>query len=113
MSGSADNEYPYGDSYEELTCNGRDYQDSAGTLTTVAVESMQDCQSTVSGYEGVFDLSGNVSEWEDACDERTGQSDQRLVRGGLFLTSTLKCGLAGTTARDAVTTYIGFRCCSP
>jgi hypothetical protein len=34
--------------------------------TTVETGSLSTCQPSVSGYAGVYDLSGNVWEWEDS-----------------------------------------------
>jgi len=62
-SGNADgtHQYPYGQTYGPATCNGIDHD--AGVLPVGALP------GCVGAYPGVHDLSGNVREWEDACDD--------------------------------------------
>ena len=60
------NTYPYGNTYQERYCNGFDYWgDLNGTTMPVAM--LSKCQTSRSGYCAVYDLSGNVYEWEDSC----------------------------------------------
>jgi formylglycine-generating enzyme required for sulfatase activity len=105
--------YPYGDTYEPATCNGGD----SAILDTVPVGSMTDCHSSVAGYEGVYDLSGNAREWEDSCNESTGDSDECLTRGGSSgvndKSSILACQNRSKSTRNARWPGCGFRCCSP
>lgn len=105
--------YPYGPTYQAQACNGIEY---SGYRRTVPVGTLDGCQSPISEYAGVFDLSGNVSEWEDACDDRAGVSHVSCqVRGGDFLLGAdgLVCtGGGGLTDRDSQHWSIGFRCCS-
>jgi formylglycine-generating enzyme required for sulfatase activity len=107
------NTYPYGTTYNGLACNGDDY---AGTnYMTVAVGTLLTCQSSVTGYSGVYDLSGNVFEWEDSCNE-AGQSAYCRLRGGSFYFyagSYLGCGYAGYNRRGDVSDLVGLRCCAP
>jgi sulfatase modifying factor 1 len=111
--------FPYGaqgDTYSPDACIGSD----SGFSRPAAVPTPS-CQG---GYEGVFDMSGNVSEWEDSCAANTGLTDQCLYRGGSYLdldtgtTPTLLCN-SGTSAtpkaaskpRSTRDKEIGFRCC--
>ncbi len=109
-SSGGTNDYPYGDPYSGTTCNGS----GAGHWTTVPVASMSGCQSSVSGYTGVYDLSGNVLEWEDSCDGNTGKLDLCRLRGGSFYYSglDLRCDYDNYDYRDFQNVAFGFRCCS-
>lgn len=73
----------------------------------------------VGGYPGLFDMSGNVNEWEDSCAGSLGSSDACLLRGGAyddgFASGLLGCCLAANAhnLRSAADPTVGFRCCSP
>ena len=107
--------FPYGNTYQADTCVGADN----GFVRPTSVPSAA-CEG---GYAGLFDMSGNVSEWEDSCAANTGLSDQCLYRGGSYLdldtttTPTLTCNSGSTSAKAATKARstrdkeIGFRCC--
>jgi formylglycine-generating enzyme required for sulfatase activity len=111
VSGGAKNVYPYGSSYQDQTCNGAD----AANAATVPVGSMSGCQPSATGYEGVHDLSGNVSEWGDACSGTAGQQDLCRVRGGSFASASaqLRCDSGLSASRFDALGMIGLRCCGP
>jgi sulfatase modifying factor 1 len=100
--------YPYGNAYGKTTCNGLDNGD-AGVVNTA---SMAGCAG---GFPGVFDMSGNVWEWEDACHYFDGGADYCVVRGGSFqsASSALTCSANLFAPRSNTFTDIGVRCCSP
>jgi formylglycine-generating enzyme required for sulfatase activity len=99
--------FPYGDTYDGLACNGQDYNSENEALP---VGSIPACQS----YTGVFDLSGNVHEWEDACDGNVDGDNFCRSRGGSFLSwnTLLQCSYATGARRYFVSDQQGFRCCS-
>jgi len=106
--------YPYGDAFIPDACNtmgagfgGVPYD--VGTLTTC-----------VGGYTGLYDMSGNIEEWEDACGVGNLPDDPSddgcPLRGGAFWTGDLqsRCdSLEFAAPRSAVSNDWGFRCCGP
>jgi formylglycine-generating enzyme required for sulfatase activity len=104
--------YPYGNTYETTYC--ATFDNTKGQ--TVAVGSLPICVTSATGYAGVYDLSGNVSEWEDSC-TGTGPSAFCELRGGSIYNdngSILACAAgAADIMRNSVNINIGFRCCSP
>jgi formylglycine-generating enzyme required for sulfatase activity len=109
-SAGGDRDYPYGDDYEAVTCNGVD----AGLDSTAEVGTYPECQSNVPGYEGVFDLSGNLWEWEDSCDGSHGSDDYCRLRGGSFTFSLdgLTCAYDNFNYRNLSSANVTIRCCS-
>jgi formylglycine-generating enzyme required for sulfatase activity len=116
-SHAGQNDFPYGSSYQSNACVGVDYGGTRQRAVPTA--------SCVGGYAGLYDLSGNVSEWENSCSGSTGASDLCAYRGGSYAdldtgtTPTLRCNSGTTTtpklatkARSAHDPEIGFRCCS-
>jgi sulfatase modifying factor 1 len=115
--------YPYSNTFDEKACNGLledgGYPDGASTYQVEPVENRQTCQGA---YAGVYDLSGNVAEWEDCCDLTEGDAAANQPcrsRGGSAHSdlTTLRCdgpSLGGQPyTRSYSTDDLGFRCCSP
>lgn len=99
-------EYPYGSTFDPKACNGTAYEANA----PIEVGSLPTCTG---GIEGIFDMSGNVLEWEDACDSPSGGMDLCHVRGGSYedQKETLRCDRPFAIARNKKLRNVGFRCC--
>jgi len=98
--------FPYGNTYNSSACNG------PGGGSPEAVGSHPLC---VGGYGGIFDMSGNVGEWEDNCNG-TGANASCDLRGGSYDTSSqyLACNVPTTGITRSNSFYdTGFRCCAP
>ncbi len=94
--------YPYGLTYDPNACNTID----AGLGDLVEVGSLATCEG---GYSGLFDMSGNVWEWTNACND---QGECRRRGGSHFSDGpTSRCGLDSVRARDFRANGQGFRCC--
>jgi formylglycine-generating enzyme required for sulfatase activity len=106
--------FPYGDSEVNKDCKGAVNQPNQ----TIAVGSLASCQSPVVAYAGLFDLSGNIAEWDDSCAKAAtgsgaGASDECHVRGGSYLAENaeLACAASRTLLRSQTSPEVGFRCC--
>ncbi len=104
---------PYGDSFAPGACNSPNLMTGA----TAPVGSYDKC---VGGYPGLFDMAGNVGEWEDACRTNDGgATDLCRARGDSFSFSagsgvTLdECKNLDSDLRSKSYKDLGFRCCSP
>jgi formylglycine-generating enzyme len=106
--------YTYGNTYQPGYCNGSDYWSGNVSATQrLAVGSLPNCVTTLAGYAGVYDLNGNVDEWEDGCDG-PGKSGWCCSSGGSFINNdgSLACGCTYLVARYQANQVSGFRCCS-
>lgn len=98
--------YPYGNLYQGEWCNGLDSPLTGPVDTALLAQ-------CVGGYPGIFDMSGNAREWEDACD-----GSGCLQRGGGWLDSdassphSLRCDSDGVESRMEASSEVGFRCCA-
>jgi formylglycine-generating enzyme required for sulfatase activity len=69
------------------------------------------------GPVGVYNMSGDVAEWENSCDGAgdAGPMDNCVVRGGSYMANSdptqLACNATKSVARDTTSPDIGIRCC--
>ncbi len=113
---AAGNTYPYGDTYEPLTCNGLDFDGVAGGGNdNVLVPTGSLLQCTAPGP--IHDLSGNAAEWTSSVTSNTGPPsnlDIHVVMGGSYETPALGLACAFDLSRfaeNAILPELGFRCC--
>ncbi len=109
-SAAGANDYVYGDTYDTQTCNVPD----ASVGSTKAVGDLSQCTSPTVGYQGTFDLSGNVAEWVDSCGNKSGGGDDCHIGGGSYKSPGNKglCAQAANANRANKLSDVGFRCCS-
>lgn len=82
-----------------------------------AVGSQQDCRSPSVAYRSLFDMSGNVEEWENNCEpggESSAARDRCYVRGGSYLSTArdLRCVQGRPAFRGDTSPTVGIRCCA-
>ena len=101
--------YPYGNTFDSTACNG--LERDAGQVTPVG--SLAGCQG---GVPGLFDMSGNVEEWQDACNGSSGMSDQCLDGTGAYdyggPPDGTRCDFSDSDLRNGEYPNVGFRCCA-
>ncbi len=102
--------YPYGNSFNASACA---IDADGGAL--IEAGSKAGC---VGGYPGIFDMSGNVREWEDSCTPAADGGpafDLCRRRGGAADDTAAEnaCAPVQVLARGSVTAHTGFRCCGP
>ena len=109
-SSNGANEYTYAGVYVSGFCVDKLY----GVAFVVPVASAKKCHGTLAPYDAVFDLNGNVAEWEDSCDKSVDAGDDCRLRGGSYLEDATKttCAVSAQQKRAVTAPNIGFRCCS-
>jgi formylglycine-generating enzyme required for sulfatase activity len=115
--------FPYGNTFEPTYCNGLELHSGSYTDEVTADT------KCIGGSPGIYDMSGNVWEWEDSCQSTNGANDYCSVRGGSFnwgdspgpdggvvVGGYLACNYTGDAAAQfrSQTSYadVGFRCCA-
>jgi sulfatase modifying factor 1 len=98
------NTYCFGSTWDPDACNGEDQ----GLGTTAPVGSLPSCQG---GFLGLFDMSGNVSEWLNICSETN--PPECAYGGGSFVSWEEYMVCVAGTSRPVmhVGSSVGFRCC--
>jgi formylglycine-generating enzyme required for sulfatase activity len=99
--------YPYGQNLDSKACNVV----GSGIDHPVNVKELPGCQG---GYDGIYDMVGNVEEWEDACTGASGANDTCRSRGLSyhFGAPDQGCALDDSDTRSGSFPDLGIRCCS-
>ncbi len=100
--------YPYGSDYLPGACNTAEQGNGAPQSVARAAK----CHAPSAPFSLVHDMTGNVWEWENACDGYANKNDSCRLRGGSYATVTPSCDRGQTGRRRAVSVDVGFRCCS-
>lgn len=96
--------FPYGDAFDANACNLPDMNQPGA----VPVASLPGCEG---GYPGVFDMTGNLWEWEDSC-ESAEPFARCAMRGGSYAANTQgECSFVLSEARNGGSD-VTIRCCS-
>lgn len=107
--------FPYGNTFEPLNCIGNEFDGVFGyngmSDYAHAAGSTASCEG---GSTGLFDMSGNVWEWEDACSGTNGMGDNCQRRGGSYtgFETDLLCTASQAILRESAYRSTGFRCCA-
>jgi sulfatase modifying factor 1 len=105
--------YPYGNSFDGTICNDSAFDAGA----PIPVKTAAKC---IGGFPGLYDMAGNMWEWEDSCipgDSGSPADDQCRARGGCWVdgVATTRCDydyIQHFDPRRDSTSYMGFRCCA-
>jgi formylglycine-generating enzyme required for sulfatase activity len=107
----ADNRaFPYGPEFQPSRCHVGSYDNPGpGGRTTIETGSISDCQG---GLDGLFDMSGNVSEWISDC-----KDDYCKFRGAAYVGNEPVEHFAGCSEvcagndKGLRSNTVGVRCC--
>ncbi len=103
--GPSGQNFPYGGTYDPDACNSG--ENAPASLADVATFPCE-------GYAaGIYDMSGNATEWIDHCDAQNGTEDHCTYVGGSYVSAqaSLYCTFDYPADRDTAAPALGFRCC--
>jgi formylglycine-generating enzyme required for sulfatase activity len=105
---------PYGDTYEPKVCVTEEFDGVAGYQADADVlRPVKSAPACVGGFDGLFDMSGNAAEFEDAASAMIDEHDSTVIMGD-SASHGLKKGICVTgtaSKRFASWSMAGIRCC--
>jgi hypothetical protein len=113
-SGAGASTFPYGNEYNGGKCVGNDYDGMSGFNLGKDFPKDVGSADCDGGYPGLRDMSGNIFEWEDACEGYSTAGEKCTVRGGSYENdqNLLRCNSIAGAARAETKNERGFRCCA-
>lgn len=107
-AGPQETAYPYGNAASASKCNASGY--SPADMGPRDLATMSECEG---GYAGIFNMSGNVAEWEWSCSSSSSNASCS-TRGGSFQDGPyeVKCSGSINMGRHDAAATVGFRCCA-
>jgi sulfatase modifying factor 1 len=95
------------------TQSGAQCNDSAFDTNATAPKAASKIPNCEGGFPGIFNMSGNVAEWENSCSSDTASATCNL-RGGSYLDGpfALNCSSTDTAMRLSQSDTVGIRCCA-
>jgi len=102
--------YPYGSSFDAGACNLGAADGAAGSVLPVTQKA-----GCVGALPGLYDMVGNIKEWENSCSGTAGAADDCQRRGSGFDEANDpngNCNWPETDTRDHQSYTSGVRCCA-
>jgi formylglycine-generating enzyme required for sulfatase activity len=109
--------FAYGATYTTGACVDDAYDGKPGLASSDVsrhVTEATGCHGSSPPHDALFDMNGNVAEWEDSCTGRMGPNDDCRIRGGSYLAGADRCDCDEGAARRRAQAAddVGIRCCS-
>ena len=107
-AGPGETVYPYGNSASASKCNSSGY--APADMGPRDLATLSECEG---GISGLYNMSGNVAEWEWSCSSNAATATCS-TRGGSFVDGPYEVRCSGSISLDRFDAQdtVGFRCCA-